>query len=233
MAHTTTFYIRYNPLGMSTYSLPTIDEKNPLYCPAVTASSYLRQVRHRNSRAQAQPLENDKNLSSFARILDKALQDGEREPLRELPQSDDDSSYALPWGNLSTNLSISHRTTIKKTFRPALKRKRSSFSELRGPPKYARSIESVHSSSFEISARRERIQYFPQKPQYSPFVMPKKPSAKTTLIEDLTAKIRALEGTVDPILCAIYAHIFMSRSTLWSAHRYGVAPRHQASHPTS
>ncbi|KAF8155373.1 hypothetical protein K438DRAFT_357150 [Mycena galopus ATCC 62051] len=57
-----------------------------------------------------------------------------------------------------------------------------------------RSIQSVHESSFEISIRRgERLQFFPPKPYYSPFVLPKKSTPKATVTEDLKAKIRALE----------------------------------------
>ncbi|KAJ7146769.1 hypothetical protein C8R44DRAFT_758128 [Mycena epipterygia] len=182
---------------MSAYPLPTIDEKNPLYCPAITASSYLsslrRQVRRRNSRAQTQP-QSDRILSSFARILDKALEEGEHELLHDPSQSDDDSS-TLPsysvWGNLST--SFEQHATVKKTSRPPLKRKRSSFSDLRGPPKHTRSTQSDHETSFEVSVRRERLQYFPPKPQYSPFVLPKKAAAKSTLTDELKAKIRVLE----------------------------------------
>ncbi|KAJ7111202.1 hypothetical protein C8R43DRAFT_1041770 [Mycena crocata] len=182
---------------MPAYPLPTIDEKNPLYCPAITASSYLssvrRQVRRRKSRTQTKS-ENDRSLSSFARFLDKALQEGENEPMRPLPQSDDESaltSHTLPaWENLST--SFEHHKSSKKISRPPLKRKRSSFSDLRGSPKYARSVQSVHESSFEISVRRERLHYFPAKPQYSPLVVAKKPAAKT-LTDDLKVKIRTLE----------------------------------------
>ncbi|KAJ7068858.1 hypothetical protein B0H15DRAFT_918312 [Mycena belliarum] len=186
---------------MSTYSLSTIDEKpsidanNPLYCPAITASSYLsslrRQVRRRDSRTQPQDA---KKLFSFAQILDDALHEGERKPLHDLPQSDDDhtlpSSYTF---RENLTISVEHRTraTENKTSRlPLLKRKRSSFSDLRGSPKHARSVESVHESSFEISARRERIQYFPRKPQYnySPIALPKNRASKTSLTNDLKAK---------------------------------------------
>lgn len=191
---------------MSTYSLSTIDEKpsidanNPLYCPAITASSYLsslrRQVRRRDSRTQPQDA---KKLFSFAQILDDALHEGERKPLHDLPQSDDDhtlpSSYTF---RENLTISVEHRTraTENKTSRlPLLKRKRSSFSDLRGSPKHARSVESVHESSFEISARRERIQYFPRKPQYnySPIALPKNRASKTSLTNDLKAKVRSLE----------------------------------------
>ncbi|KAJ7672228.1 hypothetical protein DFH06DRAFT_1082159 [Mycena polygramma] len=182
------------------YSLPTIDEKNPLYCPAVTASSYLSSLRRQNRRRKSSRAENlppkDRIQSSFARVLDKALQDEDPEPLGTLLQYEDDStatSFTLP-GNSST--SFEHRTAVKKaTSRPPLKRKRSrtSFSDLEGPSKYALSIQSVHESSFEISVRRERLQFFPHKAQYSPFVLPKKPASKPTLTDDLKAKIRALE----------------------------------------
>ncbi|KAJ6611163.1 hypothetical protein B0H10DRAFT_1753510, partial [Mycena sp. CBHHK59/15] len=127
-----------------TYTLPTVDENNPLYCPAITASSYLsslrRQLGRRNSRARTQP-QDARLVSSFARILERALQDGGYEPTAELSQCDDDSSltsYSLPgWHKENFKL-----TTTKKSSRPPLKRKRSSFSDLAGPPKYARSIQS-------------------------------------------------------------------------------------------
>ncbi|KAF7335460.1 hypothetical protein MVEN_02199300 [Mycena venus] len=186
-------------------TLPTIDEKNPLYCPAITASKYLSSLRRQNrrrksSRAENQPLK-DRFLSSYARVLDKALQEGDDESLGKLSQSENDSittSFALPsFRNLSS--SFEHRSTtvdVKKvTSRPPLKRKRSrsSFSDLEGPAKHMRSIQSVHESSFEISVRRERLQFFPPKAQYSPFVLPKKSSPKATLTEELKAKIRSLE----------------------------------------
>jgi hypothetical protein len=194
---------------MLPYSLPTIDEKNPLYCPAITASSYLSSLRRQNRRRKSSRTENqppnDRVLSSFARVLDKALQEGDNEPLGTLLKPEDDDSIATSF-TLST--SFEHRSTVKKvTYRPPLKRKRSrtSFSDLDGPSKYARSIQSVHESSFEISVKRERLQFFPPKPQYSHFVLPKKSILKAPLTDDLRAKIRTLEGTVHhyyPDICA-------------------------------
>ncbi|KAJ6578053.1 hypothetical protein B0H19DRAFT_574732 [Mycena capillaripes] len=206
---------------MLTYSLPTVDEKNPLYCPAITASSYLSSLRRQNRRRKSSRSENrppnDRVLFSFARVLDKALQEGDNEPLGTLLQSEDDSvATSFTLGNLSTT--FEHRTTVKKvTSRPPLKRKRSrtSFSDLEGPSKHARSIQSVQESSFEISVRRERLQFLPPKPQYSPFVLPKKSAPKATLTEDLKAKIRTLEGTdlffhLD--ICA-YIHAYINVQT--------------------
>ncbi|KAJ7505587.1 hypothetical protein B0H11DRAFT_1850811 [Mycena galericulata] len=183
---------------MPTYSLPTVDEKNPLYCPAITASSYLssvrRQVRRRNSRAQTQP-QNGRFLSSFARILDKAFEDEENEPFGNLPQSGGTSTItSSTLQNVSNTFEHRTTTTVKKTSSQSLKRKRSSFSDLQGPEIYARSNPSVHESSYEISVRHERLHYLPRKkPQYSPFVVPKKPAPTTTLVDDLKTKIRALE----------------------------------------
>jgi hypothetical protein len=199
-------------------TLPTIDEKNPLYCPAITASKYLSSLRRQNKRRKSTRQENQppKNrlLSSFARVLDKALQEDDDESLGELSQSEHQSvatSSTLPAWNLST--SFEHRsTTVKKVpLRAPLKRKRSrsSFSDLDGSAKHMRSI-SVQESSFEISVRHERLQFFPPKPQYSPFVLPKKPSPKATLVEELKAKITFLEGmhTLHLNICA-YIHPYI------------------------
>ncbi|KAJ7202748.1 hypothetical protein B0H12DRAFT_1330755 [Mycena haematopus] len=180
-------------------TLPTIDEKNPLYCPAITASKYLSSLRRQNRRRKSLRGENqppqDRWLSSFAHVLDKALQEGDVESLGKLSQSENDSiatSFTLP----SWSTSFEHRSTIvkKEISRPPLKRKRSrpSFSDLDGPSKHMRSIQSVHESSFEISVRRERLQFFSSKPQYSPFMLPKV-SPTATVNEGLKAKIRSLE----------------------------------------
>ncbi|KAJ7239395.1 hypothetical protein B0H12DRAFT_1189995 [Mycena haematopus] len=180
-------------------TLPTIDEKNPLYCPAITASKYLSSLRRQNRRRKSLRGENqppqDRWLSSFAHVLDKALQEGDVESLGKLSQSENDSiatSFTLP----SWSTSFEHRSTVvkKEISRPPLKRKRSrpSFSDLDGPSKHMRSIQSVHESSFEISVRRERLQFFSSKPQYSPFMLPKV-FPKATVNEGLKAKIRSLE----------------------------------------
>ncbi|KAJ7266568.1 hypothetical protein C8J57DRAFT_1068466 [Mycena rebaudengoi] len=168
---------------MPSYSRPVIDDKNPLYCPAVTASSYLssvrRRARRRNSHSYPRALPpGDKLISSFARVLDRALQ-GENDPILDY---DEDATLTSSTWNAST------RTSVKKSSRQPLKRK-SSFSDLAGPPKYARSIQSVHESSFEISVRRERLQYFPPKPHYSPLVLPKEPASSklSPLIKRLDA----------------------------------------------
>ncbi|KAJ7690790.1 hypothetical protein B0H14DRAFT_3532173 [Mycena olivaceomarginata] len=190
-------------------TLPTIDEKNPLYCPAITASKYLSSLRRQNKRRKSTRQENQppKNrlLSSFARVLDKALQEDDDESLGELSQSEHQSvatSSTLPAWNLST--SFEHRsTTVKKVpLRAPLKRKRSrsSFSDLDGSAKHMRSIS-----------------FFPPKPQYSPFVLPKKPSPKATLVEELKAKITFLEDELygPPVSSTFASSRFLRTSEIW------------------
>ncbi|KAJ7646205.1 hypothetical protein B0H17DRAFT_994330 [Mycena rosella] len=174
---------------MSPYSPPTIDETNPLYCPAITASSYLsslrRQARRRNSRPQTQQLQNDRSLSFFARILDKALQDGDRQPLRDLPQSDADDSVLPSSFILRQNLPSSFKP-VKDSYRPPLKRKRSFSSDPNAPLKHSRTLQG---SSLEIRVEREGIQHFPP-----PFALSTKPAAKPSIADGLKAKVRILEG---------------------------------------
>ncbi|KAJ7651061.1 hypothetical protein FB45DRAFT_1018418 [Roridomyces roridus] len=147
------------------YSLPVIDEKNPLYCPAITASTYIRSLRQRRhkSRTKTKP-QNDSE--SFARILDKVLEEdeGEQEP----------SSQTL---RDVSNVAIQ-----------SLKRKGASFTNLQGPPKYARSDTSVGENSFDISVRRERLKF---EGKESPYVASKE--ATRTPANDLMDKLRILE----------------------------------------
>ncbi|KAK7055930.1 hypothetical protein R3P38DRAFT_2682467 [Favolaschia claudopus] len=184
-------------------TLPTIDEKNPLYCPGITASSYLSSLRRQNrrrrksSRSENQPPKKQ-FLSSFACLLEKALQEANDDTLGKISQLEDDSTTAASSTQASWNISASfeHRGTLKPAIsRVPLKRKRSSssFSDLVGSPKHIRSIQSVHESSFEISVRQDKLNFFPQRAQFSPTAPTKKPSPKAMLTEDLKAKVRILE----------------------------------------
>ncbi|KAK7017350.1 hypothetical protein R3P38DRAFT_2635246 [Favolaschia claudopus] len=189
---------------MLNQALPTIDEKNPLYCPGITASSYLSSLRRQNrrrrksSRSENQPLKKQ-FLSSFASVLEKALQEGNDDTLGKISQLEDDSTTtAASSTQASWNISASfeHRGTLRPAIsRVPLKRKRSSssFSDLVGSPKHIRSIQSVHESSFEISVRQDKLNFFPQRAQFSPTASTKKPFPKATLTEDLKAKVRILE----------------------------------------
>ena len=120
-------------------------------------------------------------------------------PIENLPQSGNDESILASFIAPGCE-QLSFITHRKKTSRPPLKRKRSNtFSDIHGSSKYARSTLSIHESSFEISVKRERLQYFSSKYAYSPFVVPKKSPAKATLSEALKVRIGSLEGNVESL----------------------------------
>ncbi|KAJ7052014.1 hypothetical protein C8F01DRAFT_1066440 [Mycena amicta] len=165
-------------------SLPIIDENNPLYCPAITASAYLSSLRRKALHTARLPQPPSNGLVSFARAL---AQDENYKPLLHVPKSEDDDESTLVPPGLDK--------TAKSPTRQPLKRKRTnSFSDLRGSPIHARSALSIRESSFEITVKRERLQYFAAKYTYSPFIGPKSP-AKTNVppIDAMKARISALE----------------------------------------
>jgi hypothetical protein len=180
---------------MPTYSFPSIDVKNPLYCPSVSAAAYLDSLRRRLRRNRSRPnpyrksTHNEYFLQSFARILDNALlsSDSDDEDTRAFPpqsriksshpgqlSSDTNEAktlgfeYAIPtWeyedaDDLSENLWVGIKGQPLPSKLPALqdlKRKRTSFSDIRGPAKHAKSFQSVQESSFDISVKHEKLRY--------------------------------------------------------------------------
>ncbi|KAF7290065.1 hypothetical protein HMN09_01311600 [Mycena chlorophos] len=186
---------------MPSTSLPVIDENNPLYCPSVPAAAYLSSLRRKALHVPAAAPQND--LPSFARVLVQA--DNYQPNLRT--EDDDESTLvkktASSSGNANPDAAADPKAKAAKAvpvpvLRPPLKRKRSdstSLSALRGSPKYARSELSITQSSFEISVKRERIQYFSHKYTYSPFIAQPSKSAKkpASQVVELKARVRALE----------------------------------------
>ncbi|KAF7311901.1 hypothetical protein MIND_00201400 [Mycena indigotica] len=167
-------------------SLPVIDENNPFYCPGITASAYLSSLRRKARHGAAARLPQPSNdLISFARVL---VQDENYKPtLRALDSDDDDAESTLVPPDKTTS-------TKASTSRRPLKRKRSnSFSDLRGSPKHVRSSLSIQESSFEISVKRERLQYYSAKYTYSPFINPKSSAKLVRSNSDNRARVRGLE----------------------------------------
>lgn len=177
---------------MHNLNLPSIDEKNPLYCPAVSATAYLDSIRHhlhqRTSRtSKNKKSRNDQLLVSFARVLDKALLSGDSSdesdvfPPRSLvrPASPDsseedtvtaNSQYSIPaWERFNEDdesyslddqwVGMRGVPIPPRRRQNGLKRKRSPFSDINGPSRHARSIQSVHDSSFDVTVRRENLVY--------------------------------------------------------------------------
>lgn len=183
---------------MPSYNFPSIDAKNPFYCPSVPAAAYLDSLRRRLSRTgpYSKSTNNQYFLKSFARILDKALLSDDSdnddddddtsaflEPSsrinlshRELelpsPETSEDHplgfEYTIPtWeyediDDLSENPWVGIRGQPVPSNPPGLqnlKRKRTSFSDIRGPEKHAKSFQSVHDSSFDVSVKHEKLRY--------------------------------------------------------------------------
>lgn len=253
---------------MPSYSFPSIDTKNPLYCPSVPAAVYIDSLRRRLDRNRSRSKRNSKSrhkehfLRSFARILDNALLSGDSDDenpnifprhksLLELSPDDENTlgfEYAKPaWEQDDMDDSSDNPDNPWISMRgqpipkippglPNLKRKRTTFSDIYGPAKHAKSFQSIHESSFDISVKHEKLQYSgfasPRSGPYLKTIEPG-PNAESTphvhpghtsnvdgcLDMQFKSRIRALEGAQilisDVTLCAYTWH----RRTLWIANR--------------
>ncbi|GLB44753.1 putative MINDY deubiquitinase [Lyophyllum shimeji] len=172
------------------YAVPSVDEDNPLYCPSVSAASYLQSLRHQLHRTKKSGGKNRRNnrlLQSFARVLQNALlpdayDSSEAEThgktvfipnfnadgrSRTPSTSSEDappnySAYPIPAWELEHERDFWNavKGNLVGYGGPAhLKRKRGSFSDIQGPPKYARSIQSVHDTSFDVTVKHEKLSY--------------------------------------------------------------------------
>jgi hypothetical protein len=246
---------------MPSYNFPSIDAKNPLYCPSVPAAAYLDSLRrrlHRNrNRSRSKPYSksthNEYFLQSFARILDKALLSADsddenasafppqsriKSSRREPPSPDTTSKesplgfeYAIPaWeqddtDDLSENPWVGMRgqpVPTKPPGLPNLKRKRTTFSDIRGPAKHVKSFQSIHESSFDVSVKHEKLRYSgvaSPRPRPNLYLKTIEPNAESTphvkpgrkcndndSLEQYKLRIRALEGAQimksDMAICA-------------------------------
>jgi len=161
------------------------DDNNPLYCPHISKSTYLEglsqyvtlrgaQGSHRPSGYRGSRLRSDDSHSSD-RILGEYFASGNN----WFPTPGED--VLPPYSSTVTDPSLTLQTipvilgpttsTITRLPGPRLKRKSSeTFSDFGAPPKYARSLQSIHDSSFEIEVRRHRLLFSD---------MPSSPVAKT------------------------------------------------------
>ncbi|KAG6817233.1 hypothetical protein H0H87_011290 [Tephrocybe sp. NHM501043] len=213
---------------------PSIDVNNPFYCPAVPATSYIKSLQNqvrRKTRSKVQSRRNNRLVVSFARVLKNAL-------LTDAFDSSDDENYdaaacinlhlsanhASPTSSSSSDDGNPMSATIplwehedeqdswEEVFVVPKKRKRANFSDICGPPKYARSVLSAHDSSFDVSVKRETLCYSdgpasPLEPK------PLFPAASQESASALELRVRDLEerlfgpaiGTESP--CDIHAFI--------------------------
>jgi len=153
---------------------PIIDDQNPLYCPALTAVAFLETLRH-HIRSEGHSYRSNEPVTSFAERLDQSMDEKDLYRLlyRPLPPTDDGSESSSELNSIFSVPAWEHSTPAPRSIRrvahpkppaPKVKRKRSSssdaFNTLLGPPKRERSSQSVNDSSFELSAKAERLRYF-------------------------------------------------------------------------
>ncbi|CAL1715860.1 unnamed protein product [Somion occarium] len=110
----------------------------------------------------------------------------EADSLRSIP------SWKNKAGTYNTSSKPSKRHVPSKRSRPSHVHTSDSFSEFRGPFRREKSAMTVNDGSFELSARAERLHYFPVKASFSPYEP--MPQRNRELPEDqLTEKVRNLE----------------------------------------
>jgi hypothetical protein len=177
----------------TTVAAPLVDENpaNPFYCPELPAASYMNMLRRRldkQAHKHTALFPGDRLLNSFASILDQALvaADGDHDPafqdrddigsrLNISSQLSTSPKLVAPpfWGETNTSLpelESSHSTLCISDGLP-VKRIRSpscTFSDIDRPAKHARSLLSFHDSSFEVTVKRERLNYFTSNAECSP-----------------------------------------------------------------
>jgi hypothetical protein len=203
------------------YQIPVIDEHNPFYCPNVSPNSYLATLH--DSLSQSNISADKISLCSFAQILDQKFFDIDEKDGDRYHHQDYRSAVALsrkpvspipPYSPLSWETRhlpayppglapLKHEQyTVALDVAPALKRKRTSssntFSDFEGPTKHARSSESIHESSFDISGKAEKIfgsHFYEESPVLGvPIPLPTQANTKIGHENNFLARICALEG---------------------------------------
>lgn len=201
---------------MSRFVSPSVDIDNPFYCPAIPAASYIKSLQGpgRPTNSNIQIRRKKRLVASFAQVLRNAL-------LADTGSSSDDENYeksicrSQVIGNLPSpthSLSSSDEDSLLLNSIPRWergnrqdqdtwdhgyfaikKRKRDSFSDIYGPPRYAKSDLSAHDSSFDVSVKRQRLSYlrYPGSPVKA---APSESQVDVDAVSMLTLRVRDLEG---------------------------------------
>lgn len=202
-------------MTLTKYSTPIIDEQNPFYCPSVPAASFLQSLRqkvsleshsrHTLGYSQGQ---DEFSTPSFAKLLDQSISEEDlldlmyRRPTLPGSPLDEDSS-------LDSIYPVSHRLGYRQPGSDVDRERREpsvaseSFSDLQGPMIHERSFLAVNDGSFELSAKADRIQYFPKMIGFTPSDPTRRnygaiavDSDRDVHVQNLSGKIRVLEGTL-------------------------------------
>ena len=159
--------------NMLNYTSPLVDAKNPLYCPAIPDAEYLEELHFRTHKSAKSRNLSRQNLShSFGYNLEQSshkdpnndssicsdwilgdyFTSGQGWFSSQSPGAEDLPPYSptapvRPQSKILQILKMSPNLSGIKQIFHYLKRK-NDFSDFAAPPKYARSLLSVHDSSF-------------------------------------------------------------------------------------
>lgn len=172
---------------MQAYDNPLVDDKNPCYCPTIPAAVYLKSLRCKTRNVEKTSSLHPSLSPYFTSLLGQSVHDSDVHDVEDAMGSDWilDGYFTSGRGWFSSPLSAqddlppysptesaklhpkSSGLEIQKEFTivaipqargHGLKRK-GSFSDLKAPPKYARSAQSAPDSSFDVELRREQLRY--------------------------------------------------------------------------
>jgi len=192
---------------MGDLRLPATDDNNPLYCPQITKSSYLKAVNHslslRGRGPTVRPAKTGVRLvggsgksTSSDRILEAYFSSGHHWiNYNSSPVSGDDelppySSIDLSGSPGQQNKSADARLSEGAFGGRGIKRKSSeTFSDFRAPPKYARSIQSVHDSSFDVEIFRKQLRFLPSSPAVTAVVSDTNASLGNSDLENIVYQL--------------------------------------------
>ncbi|KAG6894239.1 hypothetical protein C0992_006956, partial [Termitomyces sp. T32_za158] len=201
---------------MNRFVSPSIDIDNPFYCPSVSAASYIKSLQDsgRPTGSNARFRRKKRLVASFAQVLQNAL----LADACDSSDDDDDENYEktvsrshLVDHQLSPTISYSssdedspllnsiprwergnRQDTWDHGYFAFKKRKRDTFSDIYGPPLYAKSVLSAHDSSFDVSVKRQRLSYLgcPGSPVKA---APSEGQGNVDAVSMLTLRVRDLE----------------------------------------
>jgi len=160
--------------------VPSVDEDNPLYCPDFPKSKYLKVVNRYLALRRGRKILVDQRPRSLLLLSDSSIRSTSSERIlgeflsgnNWFPRPIDGYSDLPPYSFTDPSWSP-NRHLHRGPHGTRLKRKSSgTFSDLLAPPKYARSIPSIHDSSFVVEVRRETLGFIgiPSSPEKSPAI---------------------------------------------------------------
>ena len=203
---------------------PLVDENNPLYCPAIPAADYLKELRFRTQKSAKSRNFSSRNLSrSFGYTLEKSSREDPKNDgsigsdwisgdyftsgqgwfSSQSPGVEDLPPYSptvpvRPQSKVPKILEISPNLSGKKLIVHDLKRK-NDFSDFAAPPKYARSLLSIHDSSFDLEVWSEKLDFEGVKPSPSDATNVLKDRNPATSSSDLDRLIDSLDSELPGI----------------------------------